>query len=115
MAGFLDQRKQSKKNLKLVVKKMCMKKSPFNFFGIKQIEYIGASVYGPLADYCIQNRKIFNQKFSEKQSSYLQNIIYNIIEKIVYRSALKMKELSQKGTIDYLPIKASRSGNKISG
>jgi hypothetical protein len=25
MAGFLDQRKQSKKNLKLVVKKMCMK------------------------------------------------------------------------------------------
>ena len=43
-----------------------------------------------------------------------KKIIYDLVERIVYVSALKMKELSQKGTIDYVLIKASRSSNKIS-
>lgn len=83
-------------------------------FKIKQIEYIGSAVYGPLADYYIRNRIVINQMFRHKRRHYLQQVIYKISEKIVYRSALKMKELSQKGTIDYVLIKASRSDNKIS-
>ncbi len=43
-----------------------------------------------------------------------KKIIYDLVERIVYVSALKMKELSQKGTIDYVLIKASKSANKIS-
>ena len=83
-------------------------------FTIKQIEYIGASVYGPLADYYIRNRMVFRRLILNKYPSYSKKIIYDLVERIVYVSALKMKELSQKGTIDYVLIKASRSGNKIS-
>jgi hypothetical protein len=39
-------------------------------------------------------------------SSYLHGFLYNIIERVVYNSALKMKEASQKGFIDYVLIKA---------
>lgn len=83
-------------------------------FRIKQIEYIGASVYAPLADYYIRNRMVFRRLILNKYPSYSKKIIYDLVERIVYVSALKMRELSQKGTIDYVLIKASRSSNKIS-
>jgi hypothetical protein len=39
-------------------------------------------------------------------SSYILNMFYDLFEKIIYRSALKMKIAYQEGIIDYVLIKA---------
>jgi cyclopropane fatty-acyl-phospholipid synthase-like methyltransferase len=76
-------------------------------FEIINIQHIGSHVYEPLADYYAQNRKIIKSIIlKERTSTYLQNILYKVIERVVYNSALKMKEASQKGFIDYVLIKA---------
>ena len=79
-------------------------------FDIINIEHIGSYVYEPLADYYAQNRKtiksIILKERTSSISSYLQSILYNVIERIVFNSAVKMKEASQKGFIDYVLIKA---------
>ena len=79
-------------------------------FDIINIEHIGSHVYEPLADYYAQNRKtiksIILKEKTSSISSYLQSILYNVIERIVFNSAVKMKEASQKGFIDYVLIKA---------
>jgi cyclopropane fatty-acyl-phospholipid synthase-like methyltransferase len=79
-------------------------------FDIINIEHIGSHVYEPLADYYAQNRKtiksIILKERTSSISSYLQSILYNVIERIVFNSAVKMKEASQKGFIDYVLIKA---------
>jgi len=80
-------------------------------FDIINIEHIGSHVYEPLADYYAQNRKaiksiILKEITSSSISSYLQSILYNVIERVVFNSAVKMKEASQKGFIDYVLIKA---------
>jgi cyclopropane fatty-acyl-phospholipid synthase-like methyltransferase len=76
-------------------------------FEIVNIQHIGSHVYEPLADYYAQNRKIIKSIIlKERTSTYLQNILYKVIERVVYNSALKMKEASQKGFIDYVLIKA---------
>jgi cyclopropane fatty-acyl-phospholipid synthase-like methyltransferase len=80
-------------------------------FDIINIEHIGSHVYEPLADYYVQNRKaiksiILEERTSSSISSYLQSILYNVIERVVFNSAVKMKEASQKGFIDYVLIKA---------
>jgi cyclopropane fatty-acyl-phospholipid synthase-like methyltransferase len=80
-------------------------------FDIINIEHIGSHVYEPLADYYAQNRKIIKsiilkERTSSSISSYLQSILYNVIERVVFNSAVKMKEASQKGFIDYVLIKA---------
>lgn len=80
-------------------------------FDIINIEHIGSHVYEPLADYYAQNRKaiksiILKERTSSSISSYLQSILYNVIERVVFNSAVKMKEASQKGFIDYVLIKA---------
>jgi cyclopropane fatty-acyl-phospholipid synthase-like methyltransferase len=76
-------------------------------FEIINIQHIGSYVYEPLADYYAQNRKIIKSIIlKERTSTYLQNILYKVIERVVYNSALKMKEASQKGFIDYVLIKA---------
>src|SRR5215217_1699080 len=72
---------------------------------IKDIQHIGHYVYEPLADYYIQNRKLLKKTIGDSLSSYTQIISFKIIEDIIYRSALKMKSLSQKGIIDYVLIK----------
>jgi hypothetical protein len=64
-----------------------------------------------LADYYAQNRKtiksiVLKERTSPSISSYLQSILYNVIERVVFNSAVKMKEASQKGLIDYVLIKA---------
>ena len=54
-----------------------------------------------------QNRKTIKDIIlKERTSTHLQNILYKVIERVVYKSALKMKEASQKGFIDYVLIKA---------
>ena len=66
-------------------------------FHISEIKSIGPYVYEPLADYYIKNRKLLRERVLKKYPSYLENILY--------KSLLKMKQVSQKGIIDYILIK----------
>jgi cyclopropane fatty-acyl-phospholipid synthase-like methyltransferase len=76
-------------------------------FEIINIQKIGPHVYEPLAEYYTQNRTMIKDIIlKERESTHLQNIPYKIVEKVVYNSALKMKEASQKRFIDYALIKA---------
>jgi cyclopropane fatty-acyl-phospholipid synthase-like methyltransferase len=76
-------------------------------FEIVNIQHIGSHVYEPLSDYYAQNSGIIKDIIlKEKTSTYLQNLLYKVIERVVYKSALKMKEASQNGFIDYVIIKA---------
>ena len=75
---------------------------------IEDIQHIGHYVYEPLADYYIQNRKLLKKAIKDSLSSHTQAILFEIIENIIYRSALKMKSLSQRGIIDYVLIKGVR-------
>ena len=76
-------------------------------FEIINIQKIGPHVYEPLVEYYTQNRTIIKDIILKgRESTHLQNIPYNIIERVVYNSALKMKEASQKRFIDYVLIKA---------
>lgn len=77
-------------------------------FAIKDILSIGKSVYTPLTDFYIQDRKEFRRNVLGNQSSFLKKITLDIVERIVYRSALKMKQLSLSGNIDYVLIKATK-------
>ena len=67
-------------------------------FKIKDIQHIGPQVYGPIAEYYIQNRRILKdiimkQKYSQ---SITKNILYSLIENVIYKSALKMMDLYLK-------------------
>ncbi len=67
-------------------------------FEISKIEKIGKLVYEPLANYYIENRNSMKEKFA---------VIYpSFVETLVYKSMIKMKKLSENGTIDYLVIKS---------
>jgi cyclopropane fatty-acyl-phospholipid synthase-like methyltransferase len=67
-------------------------------FEISKIEKIGKSVYEPLADYYTKNRDTMKEKFA--------GIYPSFVETLVYKSMIKMKKLSENGTIDYLVIKS---------
>ena len=58
---------------------------------------IGSYVFEPLANYYIKNRKKLQQIISKQYPTY--------VEKILFRSILKMKSMSRKKLIDYLLIK----------
>ena len=75
-------------------------------FVIKDIICIGSSVYVPLTDFYVQDRKEFRSIIMDKHSSFLKKLALDIAERIVHRSALKMKQLSLSGNIDYVLIKA---------
>jgi ubiquinone/menaquinone biosynthesis C-methylase UbiE len=75
---------------------------------IEDVQHIGHYVYEPLANYYIQNRKLLKKTIKDYLSSYTQVITFEIIEKIIYRSALKMKDLSQKAIIDYVLLKGEK-------
>lgn len=77
-------------------------------FKIKDIQHIGPQVYEPLSKYYIQNRKILKDIIMRQKYPYslTKNILYSLIENIIYKSALKMKDLSEKRVIDYVLIKA---------
>lgn len=65
-------------------------------FQINRIEKIGANVYEPLTDYYIKNRDYLRQIILKKYPSYLENVLY--------KSLLKMKQVSQKDIIEYVLI-----------
>jgi cyclopropane fatty-acyl-phospholipid synthase-like methyltransferase len=81
-------------------------------FEVIDIQYIGSHVYAPLTDYYVKNRRIIKSailnwsRTSSSSPPYVYNILYDIVEDLIYRSALKMKEISEKGIIDYVLIKA---------
>jgi SAM-dependent methyltransferase len=73
---------------------------------IEHIKCIGQHVYEPLTNYYIHNRKLLKRTVRKSLASYTQVILFEIVENIVYRSALKMKDLSKKGIIDYVLVRA---------
>jgi ubiquinone/menaquinone biosynthesis C-methylase UbiE len=75
---------------------------------IEDVQHIGHYVYEPLANYYIQNRKLLKKTIKDYLSSYTQVISFEIIEKFIYRSAQKMKDLSQKAIIDYVLLKGEK-------
>ena len=77
-------------------------------FVISDMLRIGKSVYIPLTDFYIQGRNDFRRNILGNHSSFLKKFALDITERIVYRSALKMKKLSLSGDIDYVLIKATK-------
>jgi cyclopropane fatty-acyl-phospholipid synthase-like methyltransferase len=69
-----------------------------NGFSIKEIRLIGHLVYEPLVEYYVLHRSALRERILKKYPSFLENILY--------RSLLKMKDVSTKGIIDYVVIKA---------
>jgi ubiquinone/menaquinone biosynthesis C-methylase UbiE len=75
-------------------------------FEIQDIERIGHNVYEPCADYYIQNRQLLRQRLKTKTFPHTKSLLIEFVERVIYISALKMKDLSQKEIIDYVLIKA---------
>ena len=72
---------------------------------IIEIDSIGEKVYPPLTKFYTQNRKEIKQNLNSVFPSYL--------EKILYKSLLKMKEVSESKTIDYVLIKCRNVSTSI--
>ncbi len=68
-----------------------------NGFKIIDEKLIGSNVYDPLADYYIENRKTLSNNILEQYPGYM--------EKILYKSLLKMKKASEEKIIDYVLLK----------
>ena len=69
-------------------------------FEIKDIQYIGRNVYGPLANYYIENR--------EKLKNIIVREYPKFLETILYKSLLEMKAASSHGVIDYILLRAEK-------
>lgn len=69
-------------------------------FAIKDIQYLGRNVYGPLASYYIMNR--------EKLKNMIVREYPKFLETILYKSLLQMKAASLHGVIDYILLKAEK-------
>jgi len=66
-------------------------------FKIKEEKLIGKNVYDPLANYYLQNRDILRNSIRQKYPDF--------VEKILYKSILKMKKASEDRIIDYVILK----------
>lgn len=62
------------------------------------VQAIGQGVYRPLSDYYMENRQRLRSLITQEYPGYLETILY--------RSMRKMKDVSQKGIIDYALLKA---------
>jgi ubiquinone/menaquinone biosynthesis C-methylase UbiE len=69
-----------------------------NGFEIRDIKHIGHQVYEPLVDYYVRHRSTIREKILRRYPSFLENVLY--------RSLLKMEDVSRRGIIDYVIIKA---------
>lgn len=69
-------------------------------FDITSVQKIGSSVYEPLADYYIKNRQSLKQKILEQYQSY--------VEKILYISMQKMRQVSEDKVIDYMLVSCKK-------
>ena len=70
-----------------------------NGFKIIDETLIGNNVYDPLADYYVENRKLLSEKILKQYPGYM--------EKILYKSLLKMKKASEEKIIDYVLLKCT--------
>ena len=70
-----------------------------NGFKIIDETLIGKHVYDPLADYYVENRKLLSEKILKQYPGYM--------EKILYKSLLKMKKASEEKIIDYVLLKCA--------
>ena len=70
-----------------------------NGFKITDEMLIGSNVYDPLTDYYVENRKTLSRTILEHYPGFM--------EKILYKSLLKMKKASQEKIIDYVLLKCS--------
>ncbi|MFZ8937129.1 MAG: class I SAM-dependent methyltransferase [Nitrosopumilaceae archaeon] len=68
-----------------------------NGFTITESKLIGSQVYDPLADYYIKNRESLKKSIQKKYPDF--------VEKILFKSILKMKKASQDKIIDYVILK----------
>ena len=73
-----------------------------NGFEILQVEFIGSKVFAPLANYYIKHREHLRPRILQKYP--------NFVEKVLFKSMLKMKKVSESGIIDYVLLKC-RSKN----
>ncbi len=64
---------------------------------IVETQLIGSKVYSPLADYYIKNHEFLRSKILKRYPSY--------VEKILFKSMLKMKEAAIDQTIEYALVK----------
>jgi cyclopropane fatty-acyl-phospholipid synthase-like methyltransferase len=60
------------------------------------LQKIGSNVYEPLASYYIKNRESLKTKILKQYPSY--------VEKILFKSIIKMNEASKKNIIDYILV-----------
>ena len=72
---------------------------------IMEIESIGENVYSPLTEFYTKNRNEIKQNLNSAFPSYL--------EKILYKSLLKMKQVSEKKIIDYILIKSRKVSTSV--
>jgi cyclopropane fatty-acyl-phospholipid synthase-like methyltransferase len=70
-------------------------------FTISEEKFIGESVYEPLANYYVENRSKIKKSILGKYPNY--------VEKILYKSILKMKKASEEKIIDYVILKCIKS------
>jgi cyclopropane fatty-acyl-phospholipid synthase-like methyltransferase len=82
-------------------------------FEIQDIQHIGHHVYAPCADYYIQNRRVLKKRLKTRAYSHARSLLIEFVERIVFFSALKMKDLSQKEIIDYVLIKATVQASQM--
>ena len=68
-----------------------------NGFTITKSELIGSSVYDPLANYYIKNRESLKKSIQKRYPDF--------VEKILFKSILKMKKASEDKIIDYVVLK----------
>lgn len=65
-----------------------------------EAKMIGSSVYLPLADYYIKNRQFLRKEILKRYPAY--------VEKILFKSMLKMKQAAMDQTIEYVLIKYTK-------
>ena len=65
-------------------------------FSNVDLQKIGPNVYDPLANFYIENRNSIKNKILQYYPAY--------VEKILFKSLNKMKEVSEKKIIDYILI-----------
>lgn len=63
-------------------------------------QLIGKNVYDPLADYYVGNRDVLRKSIKQKYPDF--------VEKILYKSILKMKKASEDKIIDYVILKCKK-------
>lgn len=67
---------------------------------IIETQLIGSKVYSPLAEYYIQNHEFLRSEILKRYPSY--------VEKILFKSMLKMKEAARDQTIEYALVKCTK-------